>query len=105
MDKELFLRWLLETRKLASKAAGDVVSRCKRVESSLNQTLEKTTISQVMFDAALTRIRGSHPNQNDLLYAMRLYAAFKNPEIDLKRYFFYGASKRKRRAVKTSPCS
>jgi hypothetical protein len=96
MQKELFLRWLLGKRELASKASQDVVSRCKRIESILDQNLEKATASQVAFDAALTGIWRAHPHRNDLLYAMRLYAAFKNPSIDTKRYAFYGGLKRMR---------
>jgi hypothetical protein len=97
MEKDLFLRWLLEKRRLASKAAQDTVSRCKRIESVLDQKLEKAAASQAAFDAALTGIRRSHPHRNDLLYAIRLYASFKNPNIDPKRWAFYGDSKRTRR--------
>ena len=96
MEKELFLRWLLGKRNIASKAAQDVVSRCKRVETILDQTLEKATASQAAFDAALTGIWKAHPHRTDLLYAMRLYATFKNPALDKKRYAFYGDLKRMR---------
>jgi hypothetical protein len=91
MEKELFLQWLLEKRELAFKASRDAASRCKRVEAILGQRLEKATASQVAFDAALTKIWRIHPHRKDLLYAMRLYAGFKNPAIDTKLYAFYGA--------------
>jgi hypothetical protein len=105
MEKELFLQWLLEKRELASKAAQDVVSRCKRVELILDEKLEKATASQMALDAALTGIWKAHPHRNDLLYAMRLYATFKNPNIDTKRYAFYGELKRMRQPGEARPRS
>jgi len=90
MEKDLFLQWLLEERKLATKVARDVVSRCKRVESLLGQKLERATTSQAAFDVALTTLRRALPRRNDLLYAMRLYAVFRNPALDTKQYAFYG---------------
>jgi hypothetical protein len=98
MDRDLFLQWVVEKRGLASKAAQDVVSRCKRIESILDQNLEKTVASQHAFDAALTELWRVLPHRNDLLYSMRLYAMFKNPKLDTKRYAFYGDSKRMRQA-------
>jgi hypothetical protein len=97
MEKDRFLRWLLEKRRLALKAAHDTVSRCKRIESVLDQELENAAASQVAFDAALTGLRRAHPHRNDLLYAIRLYASFKNSKIDPKLWAFYGDSKKMRR--------
>jgi hypothetical protein len=90
MDKELFLQWLLAKRRLTLKAARDVVSRCKRIESFLDQMLEDVTVSQAAFNAALTGLRKAYPQRNDLLYAIRLYAGFRNPQLDSRRYAFYG---------------
>lgn len=103
MEKELFLQWLMGKREIASKASQDVVSRCRRVESILEQKLEKATASQAAFDNALTEIWRTHPHRNDLLYAMRMYATFKNPAIDIKRYAFYGDSKRMREPGEARP--
>jgi hypothetical protein len=103
MEKDFFLKWLVGERKLAMKAAQDAVSRCKRVESVLDQTLEKATASQSAFDSALTRIWKAHPHRNDLLYAMRLYVSFKNPTVDTKRYAFYGELKRMRQPGEPRP--
>jgi hypothetical protein len=86
MDKDLFLRWLLRKRRLKSKVAYDTVSRCKRIESILGQTLESAVASQGAFEAGLTEIKRIRPQYNDLLYAMRLYAMFKNSKLDAKRY-------------------
>lgn len=94
MDKDLFLQWLLEKHNLAAKVAHDVVSRCKRVESILGHRLETATTSQGAFNASLTKLRQAQPLRNDLLYAMRLYAAFKNPSLDTNKYAFYGNKKR-----------
>ena len=77
-------------RGLSAKAAGDAVSRCKRLESILGMPLERTVSSQGRFENALERLWQKHPRRNDLLYSLRLYASFHNPRIKPKKYIFYG---------------
>jgi hypothetical protein len=103
MQNEMFLRWLLEKRKLGSKSAHDALSRCKRIESILGQKLEKAATSQVEFDSALRELRRSLPHRADLMYAMRLFATFKNPRISTKQYAFYGDSENMRQLRNVQP--
>jgi len=90
METDLFLHWLIEKRGLALKAAQDAVSRCKRIESVLGQKLEKAVASQAAFDMAITALWRSLPRRGDLMYAMRLYAAFRSPKLNARKKAFYG---------------
>jgi hypothetical protein len=98
MEKSPFLKWLLHNRGCTQKPAHDALSRCKRLEGTLAVPLDKAVSSQTAFNAALERVWRAHPGRNDLLYAMRLYAAFKNPRIDTRKHAFYGGLMRKEKA-------
>jgi hypothetical protein len=98
MEKVSFQTWLVAKRAFGRKSAQDAASRCKRVEKTLGMPLDRVVSSQEAFNTALQRIWRAHAGRHDLLYAMRLYAAFGNPRIDTRKYAFYGGSKRKETA-------
>lgn len=95
MNKVAFREWLLVKRSLKPKSAQDALSRCKRLEKALNVSLEQVVASQKAFNSTLAHILRIMPHRNDVLYAMRLYAAFKNPKIDVRKHGTYRGTMRK----------
>lgn len=89
--KELFRKWLIEDKGFSTKVAGDVISRCRRLDKQVLSSLDEAVLSPQSYLVALKDINtyAIDMNQekkketlliNTLRVAMKKYCEYINPE-------------------------
>lgn len=89
-NKEDFRKWLIEDKKLSSRVAGDVLSRCKRLNKTILEDIDLSISSPESYLASLKEIkdyskRGKQSAKTQyaldatLIAAMKKYCEYKNP--------------------------
>ncbi|MGP9750089.1 hypothetical protein [Psychrobacter sp. AOP31-B2-9] len=90
-NKEDFRQWLIEEKGLSAKVTGDILSRCKRLDKCISQSIEEAVSSPQSYLIALKDI-GTYATLNKqtaksqynltatLRAAIRKYCEYRNPE-------------------------
>ena len=90
-NKEEFRKWLIEDRKLSRRAAGDILSRCKRLDNTVLDSLQISVSSPESYLIALKEIRdyavidkqaikSQYALTATLRAAMKKYCEYMNPQ-------------------------
>jgi hypothetical protein len=91
-----FKTWLIETNRLSPKAAGDIVSRLRRISNHIEVNIETAISSEESFIVLLKQIKSysiNHSTSKNSAYtlsatlksALRKYAIFRHPK-NAKKY-------------------
>lgn len=95
-NKEGFRQWLIKDKGLSAKASGDILSRCKRLDKCISQSIEEAVSSPQSYLIALKDIKtyamlnkrtakSQHNLAATLRAAIRKYCEYRNPET-FERY-------------------
>ena len=90
-NKEEFRKWLIEDKKISHRAAGDILSRCKRLDNIVLDSLQISVSSPESYLIALKEIKeyAVIDKQNKktqyaltatLRAAMKKYCEYMNPQ-------------------------
>lgn len=89
-NKEDFRKWLIEDKKLSSRVAGDILSRCKRLNKAVLESIDLSISSPESYLTSLKEIKdySTHGNKSvkaqyalnaTLIAAMKKYCEYRNP--------------------------
>ena len=90
-NKEDFRKWLIEDKKLSSTVAGNVVSRCKRLDSIVLESIDLSVSTPEVYLKSLQEIREYAKSEKEnkktrytlnatLNAAMKKYCEYMNPQ-------------------------